>query len=343
MNGAPFVASDDNIQVKTEQADGIAEINPSPNRKRQRSFGNEPFTKGEEASIRQKLDVALSRNETTQRPGPGGCRLTYIEGWRVIHDANQIFGFNGWSSQIVQIDVRYIEETGSRFSACVCATVRVTLRDGCSREDRGGGVADNMRSKGEAILKAEKEAVTDATKRTLKNFGLRLGLSLYDREHIRELNRPQPVQKSVQRAPMNTMHTPVVNRSIPFHGNASAAKKRMASPVTPAANVTEHNAQDAQIEMQRQQAIARRQACLRAQGGVQSNLNNSTNVGGAVVAVKNEARRPDSGSSSAGYKSAQYAPVATSAAGTAVRGVSGNAAIAQNEIDELSAMAFAEF
>lgn len=150
--------------------------------------------------IRQKLDVGLSRSETMQRPGPGGCRLTYIEGWKVIHDANQIFGFNGWSSTIVALDLRFVESSNGRHTACVCATVRVTLRDGTSHEDRGGGIAENMRSKGEALLKAEKEAVTDATKRALKNFGLRLGLSLYDRQHLREMNRPQPQPQPQQQA-----------------------------------------------------------------------------------------------------------------------------------------------
>lgn len=187
----------ENISVKQEniakQEGGLdGDGTPTTGTKRPRSFGSDPFTEMEVRQIRQKLDVGLSRSETMQRPGPGGCRLTYVEGWKVIHDANQIFGFNGWSSTIVALDLRFVESSNGRHTACVCATVRVTLRDGASREDRGGGIAENMRSKGEAILKAEKEAVTDATKRALKNFGLRLGLSLYDRQHVREMNRPQP-------------------------------------------------------------------------------------------------------------------------------------------------------
>lgn len=195
----------ENISVKQEnivKQEGIfdGDGTPMPGTKRPRSFGNDPFSEVEVRQIRQKLDVGLSRSETMQRPGPGGCRLTYIEGWKVIHDANQIFGFNGWSSTIVSLDLRFIDSSNGRHTACVCATVRVTLRDGTSHEDRGGGIAENMRSKGEAFMKAEKEAVTDATKRALKNFGLRLGLSLYDRQHVREMNRPQPHPQPQQQA-----------------------------------------------------------------------------------------------------------------------------------------------
>ena len=89
---------------------------------------------------------------------------------------------------VLRLEIRFVEQTApGRYSACASATVRCTLRDGTMHEDCGGGSADNMRSKADAIMKAEKEAVTDARKRTLKNFGLRLGLSLYDREHLRRM------------------------------------------------------------------------------------------------------------------------------------------------------------
>lgn len=204
---------------------------PQSAAKRARSFGSDPFSEDEERNIRQKLDIGLSRDETQQRPGPGGVRLTYIEGWRVIHDANQIFGFNGWSSTIMALDVRYVDEVQGRFSACVSATVRITLRDGCTREDRGGGVADNMRSKGDAILKAEKEAVTDATKRALKNFGLRLGLSLYDRQHVRDMNRPQSYGQNIAPGPsLHAARTPMQNARTPVQ-NASAPVQAARTPV----------------------------------------------------------------------------------------------------------------
>lgn len=153
-------------------------------------FGSTPFTPAETSRMESLLATPLQKTDTATRPGPGGRSLTYIEGWRVIADANSIFGFNGWSMTLLALDVRFVDETSAhRFNACACATVRITLRDGTTREDRGGGTCTGMPSKGDAVLKAEKEAVTDAAKRALKNFGLRLGLSLYDRQHVREMNR----------------------------------------------------------------------------------------------------------------------------------------------------------
>lgn len=38
----------------------------------------------------------------SQRHGPGGQKLAYIEGWRLIALANEVFGFNGWSHAVVQ-------------------------------------------------------------------------------------------------------------------------------------------------------------------------------------------------------------------------------------------------
>jgi DNA repair and recombination protein RAD52 len=48
-------------------------------------------------------------------------------------------------------------------------------------EDVGTGSMDNSKTKSQAYDKAYKTAVTDATKRALKNFGSVLGACLYDK------------------------------------------------------------------------------------------------------------------------------------------------------------------
>lgn len=48
-----------------------------------------------------------------------GGKLSYIEGWKAIDLANEVFGFNGWSSTIVRMDVDFVRcqcETTSVFS-----------------------------------------------------------------------------------------------------------------------------------------------------------------------------------------------------------------------------------
>ena len=63
----------------------------------------------------------------------------------------------------------------------------------------GYGTADNMPKKGMALEKARKEAVTDAAKRALRQFGNSLGNCLYDKEYVKAVearNKVQPVDKT---------------------------------------------------------------------------------------------------------------------------------------------------
>ncbi|KAH8829487.1 Rad52/22 family double-strand break repair protein-domain-containing protein [Flagelloscypha sp. PMI_526] len=142
-----------------------------------------------------KLQMKLGPEYISQRPGPGGGpKLTYIEGWKVINLANEIFGHNGWSSSIVNLTTDYMDstegyESGSptRWNIGVTAIVKVTLRDGVFHEDVGYGTAENQRNKGAALDKAKKEAVTDALKRSLRNFGNVLGNCLYDKKYAQNI------------------------------------------------------------------------------------------------------------------------------------------------------------
>lgn len=66
-----------------------------------------PFTKTEEKIIGEKLERNLGPEYLSTRSGPSG-RLTYIEGQTAISIANEIFGFNGWSSEIKETTVDFV-------------------------------------------------------------------------------------------------------------------------------------------------------------------------------------------------------------------------------------------
>ena len=108
------------------------------------------------ATLQVKLDRKLGPEYISQRPGPGGGpKLTYVEGWKIINLANEVFGFNGWSSSIVNLSTDfadYFEET-KRYCIGVTAIVRVTLRDGVYHEDIGYGTIENTKSKGAGLDK----------------------------------------------------------------------------------------------------------------------------------------------------------------------------------------------
>jgi DNA repair and recombination protein RAD52 len=61
------------------------------------------------ATLQAKLNQKLGPEYISQRPGPGGgVKLTYAEGWKVINLANEVFGFNGWSSSVANLSVDFV-------------------------------------------------------------------------------------------------------------------------------------------------------------------------------------------------------------------------------------------
>ncbi|KAJ3969093.1 hypothetical protein EV361DRAFT_922665 [Lentinula raphanica] len=142
------------------------------------------------AALQAKLNQQLGPEYISTRPGPGGGpKLVYAEGWKIINLANEVFGFNGWSSNLVSLTTDFIDynEETRRYSVGVTAIMRVTLRDGVFHEDIGYGILENSKTKGPALDKCKKEAVTDALKRTLRNFGNLLGNCLYDKQYTNEI------------------------------------------------------------------------------------------------------------------------------------------------------------
>ena len=162
-------------------------------------------------ALQAKLNQKLGPEYISQRPGPaGGPKLTYAEGWKIINLANEVFGFNGWSSSVVTLTTDFIEfnEETRRYTVGTTAIMRVTLRDGTFHEDVGYGMLENSKSKGQALdkvcmqhsgilthtqvlelayLQCKKEAVTDGLKRALRNFGNLLGNCLYDKSYTQEV------------------------------------------------------------------------------------------------------------------------------------------------------------
>jgi DNA repair and recombination protein RAD52 len=62
------------------------------------------------ATLQARLTQKLGPEFLSQRPGPGGGpKLTYVEGWKVINLANEVFGFNGWSTKWEQINAHIIK------------------------------------------------------------------------------------------------------------------------------------------------------------------------------------------------------------------------------------------
>jgi DNA recombination protein Rad52 len=135
------------------------------------------------------LSAPLDRANVRQRE-QGRGRVSYLEGWQVIAEANRIFGFDGWQRQTIAVRcVAQGERTIGRdqkpgWGVTYTARVRVTVTAGgltpLVREGSGAGHGIDV-DLGQAHESALKEAETDAMKRALMTFGNPFGLALYDK------------------------------------------------------------------------------------------------------------------------------------------------------------------
>lgn len=112
----------------------------------------------------------------------GGRSAPYLEGWYVISAANGIFGFDGWSYELREVEPRgswVIQRRGVDVTVTLYqARVTVTAM-GVIRTDVGTGIAENETA--DAHSTAVKGAATDALKRALRTFGAQFGNELYDK------------------------------------------------------------------------------------------------------------------------------------------------------------------
>ena len=135
------------------------------------------------------LSAPLDRANVRQRE-QGRSRVSYLEGWQVIAEANRIFGFDGWQRQTIAVRcVAQAERPIGRdqkpgWGVTYTARVRVTVTAGgltpLIREGSGAGHGIDV-DLGQAHESALKEAETDAMKRALMTFGNPFGLALYDK------------------------------------------------------------------------------------------------------------------------------------------------------------------
>ena len=150
------------------------------------------------------LAAPLDRAKVRQRE-QGRSRVSYLEGWQVIAEANRIFGFDGWQRQTIAVRcVAQAERTIGRdqkpgWGVTYTARVRITVTAGgmtpLVREGTGAGHGIDA-DLGQAHESAIKEAETDAMKRALMTFGNPFGLALYDKQQREVTSSESPDQRS---------------------------------------------------------------------------------------------------------------------------------------------------
>jgi len=138
------------------------------------------FTDSQNHELAAKLSPANVKSRQQ-----GGSKVSYIEGWHVIAEANRIFGFDNWTRET--IDIKCVSEKEREIGSSKAPGWGVTyickarvIVGGVAREGCGAGHGID-RDLGQAHESAIKEAETDAMKRAFMTFGNPFGLALYDK------------------------------------------------------------------------------------------------------------------------------------------------------------------
>ena len=134
--------------------------------------------------IKEMLDAPLPRSAIHTRK-QAGTTLAYVEGWWIIQKANEIFGYDGWETKLVnlrQVDLSSYEKGGRDMWRCTyTCEMSMEVHKSTVHQDVGVGTGFSSQA-GDAIEGACKEAVTDALKRCARHWGNQFGLALYDKK-----------------------------------------------------------------------------------------------------------------------------------------------------------------
>lgn len=67
-----------------------------------------PYSAEEAHEIQERLDTKLEASHLSYRPAAQGT-VAYLEGWKAFNLANEVFGFNGWSSEILNFSIDFVK------------------------------------------------------------------------------------------------------------------------------------------------------------------------------------------------------------------------------------------
>lgn len=127
----------------------------------------------------------INPSRIKQRTGGGGKSLSYLESWDVKAHLIRVFGFGGWSAEVLEADLAFEDQVGNNWNVGYKVVLALTIHgindeDGCwvTYTEAAVGSA-SLPQRGEAHDMAIKTAESDALKRAAINLGDQFGLSLY--------------------------------------------------------------------------------------------------------------------------------------------------------------------
>lgn len=140
----------------------------------------------------EQLLKPLNSTRVAQR-SQAGRSLSYLEAWDVKAHLIRIFGFGGWSADVLSAELAFEEQNEKKqWHVGYRVVMRLTIHAEDYAEptytEAAVGSA-TLPQRGEAHDMAIKTAESDALKRAAINLGTQFGLSLYDNGSTRDVVR----------------------------------------------------------------------------------------------------------------------------------------------------------
>ena len=116
-----------------------------------------------------------------------GRNFSYLEAWDVKAHLIRIFGFGGWSWEVLSADLMFEDSKDGKWNVGYKVLGRLRLESlHCSYTEAAVGSA-TLPQRGEAHDMAVKTGESDALKRAAINLGTQFGLSLYNNGSLQDV------------------------------------------------------------------------------------------------------------------------------------------------------------
>jgi DNA repair and recombination protein RAD52 len=163
-------------------------------------------------SIAKELLKPLAAGVVKQR-SQSGVNLSYVEAWYVIEQLNEVFGFDGWDRQTINLQLIQSDQNQKgtpRVAYIAQCVLTVRFKNDTGEVETvtryGTGFGNGFDSDpGKAHESAVKEAESDAMKRAAMTLGYRFGLALYDKSqsHVSNVVDTDDAKKLLQEKAMD--------------------------------------------------------------------------------------------------------------------------------------------
>ena len=146
-----------------------------------------------ELNARQYEQLLKPLNESrVAKRGQAGRQLSYLEAWDVKAHLIRIFGFGGWSAEVLSADLAFEDKNEKGqwnvgYKVILQLTVGDYMKGGSVMYTEAAVGSATLPQRGEAHDMAIKTAESDALKRAAINLGTQFGLSLYNNGSLRDV------------------------------------------------------------------------------------------------------------------------------------------------------------